>query len=48
MLTHLSADASASFSDGQSIGNIDSVIYCTGYQYKYRCLEHLNLISTGM
>lgn len=48
MLTHLSPDASASFGDGQSISNIDSVIYCTGYQYKYRFLEHLNLISTGV
>ena len=48
MLTHLSPDASASFGDSQSISNIDSVIYCTGYQYKYRFLEHLNLISTGV
>ena len=48
MLTHLSPDASASFGDGQSISNIDSVIYCTGYQYKYRFSEHLNLISTGV
>ena len=48
MLTHLSPDASASFVNGQSIGDIDSVIYCTGYQYKYRFLEHLDLISTGV
>ena len=48
MLTHLSPDAGASFCDGQSIRHIDSVIYCTGYQYKYRFLEHLNLISTGV
>ena len=47
MLTQLHADGSASFSDGRSVDKIDSVIYCTGYKYKYRLLEHLNLIRTG-
>ncbi|CAL5222037.1 g4330 [Coccomyxa viridis] len=46
MLTQLHADGSASFSDGRSVDKIDSVIYCTGYKYKYRLLEHLNLIRT--
>ena len=48
MLTHLRPDGSASFSNGHSIINIHSVIYCTGYIYKYGFLEHLNLISTGV
>ena len=47
MLTQLHADGSASFSDGRTVAKIDSVIYCTGYKYKYRLLEHLNLIRTG-
>lgn len=48
MLTELHADGSASFAGGQRIGGIDAVIYCTGYRYKYRFLEHLNLITTGL
>ena len=47
MVTQLHADGSASFCDGSSIDRIDSVIYCTGYKYKYRLLEHLHLIETG-
>lgn len=47
MLTQLHADGSASFSDGRRVDRVDSVIYCTGYKYKYRMLEHLKLIETG-
>ena len=48
MLTQLHSDGSASFSGGRRVNDIDSVIYCTGYKYKYRLLEHLNLVRTGM
>ena len=48
MLTLLHADGSASFSDGRTVDRLDSVIYCTGYKYKYRLLEHLNFIRTGV
>ena len=47
MLTQLHSDGSASFSNGRRISGIDTVMYCTGYKYKYPFLEHLNLISTG-
>ena len=47
MLTQLHSDGSASFDGDRRIGNIDTVIYCTGYEYKYPFLEHLHLISTG-
>ena len=47
MLAQLHSDGSASFSNGRRIDRIDSVIYCTGYKYKYRLLEHLDLIRTG-
>ena len=47
MLAQLHSDGSASFSNGRRIDRIDSVIYCTGYNYKYRLLEHLDLIRTG-
>ena len=46
--TQLHPDGSASFSGGRRVYNIDSVIYCTGYKYKYRLLEHLDLVRTGM
>lgn len=47
MLTQLHSDGSASFSNGRRISGIDTVMYCTGYKYKYPFLEHLHLISTG-
>ena len=47
MLTQLQSDGSASFDGRRRIRNIDTIIYCTGYEYKYPFLKHLHLISTG-
>ncbi len=47
LLTSLGSDSSAEFSDGLVTENVDAVVYCTGYKYKYPFLEGTGLISTG-
>ncbi|CAL8465411.1 g4947 [Coccomyxa elongata] len=46
LLTSLGSDSSAEFSDGLVTENVDAVVYCTGYKYKYPFLEGTGLIST--
>ena len=47
LLTRLGSNGSAEFSDGLVAENVDAVVYCTGYKYKYPFLDSTGLISTG-
>ncbi|BDA50060.1 Flavin-containing monooxygenase FMO GS-OX3 [Coccomyxa sp. Obi] len=46
LLTRLGNDSSAGFLGGLVAENVDVVVYCTGYKYKYPFLESTGLIST--
>ncbi len=43
--TSLAKDGSVTFSDGQRVEKVDSVMYCTGYLYTFPFLE--NIVSTA-
>ncbi|DBA74144.1 TPA: hypothetical protein ACH3X1_010945 [Trebouxia sp. C0004] len=43
--THLAKDGSVTFSDGQQVEEVDTVIYCTGYLYTFPFLE--DIVSTA-
>ena len=43
--TSLAKDGSVTFSDGQRVEQVDSVMYCTGYLYTFPFLE--NIVSTA-
>lgn len=43
--TRLAKDGSVTFSDGQRVEKVDTVMYCTGYLYTFPFLE--NIVSTA-
>lgn len=43
--TSLSKEGTVTFSDGQHVENVDTVMYCTGYLYTFPFLE--NIVSTA-
>ena len=43
--THLAKDGSVTFSDGQRVEKVHTVMYCTGYLYTFPFLE--NIVSTA-
>ncbi len=43
--TSLAKDGSVTFSDGQRVERVDSVMYCTGYLYTFPFLD--NIVSTA-
>lgn len=45
MPTSLGKDGTVTFSDGQHVENVDTVMYCTGYLYTFPFLE--NIVSTA-
>ena len=47
MLARLGSDGSAHLVGGSFVEALDTVIYCTGYQYRYSFLERTGLLSTG-
>ncbi|KAK9832816.1 hypothetical protein WJX81_004138 [Elliptochloris bilobata] len=46
MLEALLANGRARFAGGSLSPRLDAVIYCTGYQYHYPFLQHLELVET--
>ena len=45
MPSHLSKDGSVTFTDGQHVAHVDTVMYCTGYLYTFPFLD--NIVSTA-
>ena len=45
MPSQLGRDGSVTFSDGQHVPHVDTVMYCTGYLYTFPFLD--NIVSTA-
>jgi hypothetical protein len=43
----LAADGGVRLAGGRELRGVDAVVWCTGYNYRFEFLEHLDLVQTG-